>query len=152
MLYSLAQSGKAITSTAKTMVLLIPGASKPATIIALDFSFSASVLTLVELVSSTQATNGIAGTDASSSIVQYGDFRGADDVAALCGARTEYTAEPTVLRVLRNWRHSGQFSLEFPLGREPSGLVSGATRHRAIGLRFTAASNVNCDWSIVFAE
>lgn len=147
--YVAAPGSIAVTSTAKTVLMLIPGAGKPIVVCNLEVSFDASgIMCLVELVESTQATNGTAGTDFASSVKQLRGFAAGDTTALpdSMGVRHTYTSEPTVLTVLKNWYFSsgGVFIRDFPLGREVQSLLSGASKYKGIGLRVKSASNVNC--------
>lgn len=150
--YTINVPAAAVTTTAKTLLMLIPGASKPVTITALDFAPDAAVSCLVELVESTQATNGTAGTDSNSSVKQVRGFVAGDTTAPVCGVRTLYTSEPTVLSVLCSWRVSSQLIRQWPLGREIQSLLSGSSKYKGIGLRVKSASNVNVDLTLEFEE
>lgn len=138
----------ALTTAAKTIVMLIPGASKPAILTSLHFCPDNAVNCLVELVESTQATNGTAGTDSNASAKQVGGFTAGDTTAPLEGVRTLYTSEPTVLTRLFAWRVSSQLIVPWPLGREPQSLLSGSTKYKGLGVRITSASNVNGDLTL----
>jgi hypothetical protein len=69
-----------------------------------------------------------------------GGFVAGDTTGPLATYGREYSAEPTVLTVLKHWRFPapGPFVIQFPLGREPESLVSGATKYKALGIRLTA--------------
>lgn len=145
----------AITSTPKTMIMLIPGAARPiAAICEIGVSADAAVDVLVELMESTQATNGTAGTDSNGSAKQLRGFNAGDTTAPGSGVRTIYTSEPTVLTRLKAWRFTGPgpFVLQSPLGREIQSLLSGSTKYKGLALRLTSASNVNTDAYIEWEE
>ncbi len=148
--YTLNLATAALTSTPKTMFMLIPGATVPANIVAFMFSPASAVACLIELVESTQATNGTAGTDSNASCKQVRGFAAGDTTAPVHGVRTLYTSEPTVLTVLYSWRVSSLLDRQWPLGREVQSLLSGSSKYKGLGFRITSASNVNCDMTIEF--
>lgn len=136
--YSIPFSAFALSTSAKTAALIIPGATLPVTLV--EFSVSvdaASGRCLVELVESTQAGAGTAG--ASSGAKQVRGFVAGDTTGPLATYGIKYTAEPTTLTVLKQWRFPcpGPFVMQFPLGREVQSLVSGSTKYKALGLRLT---------------
>jgi hypothetical protein len=125
-------------ATAKTVLNYICGSNKTGRVIELSAGFdgvsgTAEPVT-VELCSSTQAG---AGTSTSHTMAQSGGpTRTADGTAA-----RNYTAEPTVLTVLKRWLVHPQTSmcLQFPLGREPEQI----TTADGLALRCTAPAAVN---------
>lgn len=127
-------------ATAKTILSVIAAADTPILLVEFSVSFDGVLSTaepvLVELCKSTQAT---AGTSTSQTPVQ---IRGKTKTTLAAGARN-FTAEPTVLTVIKEWLIHPQTSLpiQFPLGREPESDVSASTE--AICLRCTAPANVN---------
>ena len=88
----------------------------------------------VELCSSTEAT---AGTSTAHTIAQVS---GPTRTAQFTGKRN-FTADPTVLTVLKRWLIHPQTSqtIQFPLGREPMQV----TTADALVLRCTAPATVN---------
>lgn len=134
-------------ATAKTVLMLIAGAAEGFSIRGIHVSIDVSTLLLIELVESTQATNGTAGTDFASGLKQVGGFKGADTTApSQLACRHTYTSEPTVLTVLYAWdiNGPGPFILQFPLEEGPESLLSGSTKYKGIGLRLTSTLASNC--------
>lgn len=126
-------------ATAETVVMYICAANTPAKATEMSVSFdgtsaSAEPVT-VELVSSTQAT---AGTNTAHTMAQVS---GATRTVQGTAARG-YTAEPTVLTVLKSWLVHPQAGivLQYPLGREPQQNVTAD----GLGIRCTAPAAVNC--------
>lgn len=147
--YTVETSGDvALTAaTAKTVMSIINAANSLIRLCELSVSFdgtsgSAEPIT-VELCSSTQAT---AGTSTSHTIAQV---RGPTRTVQATAARN-YTAEPTVLTVLKRWLVHPQAGLvvQFPLGREPEQ----ATTADALCVRCTAPAGVNCQGYMEFEE
>lgn len=134
-------------ATAKTIMSGITAANSLLRLTEFGVSFDGVSATAepvtVELCSSTQAT---AGTSTSHTIAQC---RGPTRTVQATGARN-YTAEPTVLTVLKRWLAHPQTGLviQFPLGREPEQVTGG----RALCLRCTAPANVNVQGYMEFEE
>lgn len=134
-------------ATAKTILSVINAANALIRITELGVSFDGTSATAepvtIELCSSTQAT---AGTTTSQSPVQ---LYGATRTVQATGARN-YTAEPTVLTVIKRWLVHPQTGIEmqFPLGREPEQVVTAD----AICLRCTAPAAVNAQAYLQFEE
>lgn len=134
-------------ATARTIMSVINAANSLIRIVELSVSFDGVLGTAepvtIELCSSTQAT---AGTSTSHTIVQC---RGPTRTVQATAARA-YTAEPTVLTVLKRWLVHPQTGLviQFPLGREPEQV----TTADALALRCTAPANVNVQGYIEFEE
>lgn len=125
-------------ATAKTILSVINAANSLIRLVEMGVSFdgvsgTAEPVT-VELCSSTQAT---AGTSTSQTPVQC---RGPTRTVQASGARN-YTAEPTVLTVLKRWLVHPQTGMviQFPLGREPEQV----TTADALCIRCTAPAAVN---------
>lgn len=126
-------------ATARTILNWISASNAVSRIVELSVSFDGTSGTAepvtVELCSSTQAT---AGTSTSHTILQSG---GPTRTVQGTAARA-YTAEPTVLTVLKRWlvrADGGLLVLQFPLGREPEQI----TTADGLCLRCTAPANVN---------
>lgn len=138
----------------KTVLMLIPGAAEfVEAITRLSISIDVATLLLVELVESTQASNGTAGTDFASSLKQTRGFTAGDStLPSGIGVRHTYTSEPTVLTVLDHfWINGpGPYKESFPLGREIQSLVSGATKYKGIGWRLTSTLASNCRIAVEF--
>lgn len=134
-------------ATAKTILSVINAANSLIRLVEIGVSFdgvsgTAEPVT-VELCSSTQAT---AGTSTSQTPVQC---RGPTRTVQATGARN-YTAEPTVLTVLKRWLVHPQTGMviQFPLGREPEQTVTAD----ALCIRCTAPATVNAAGYIEFEE
>jgi len=127
-----------VAATAKTILNWISGANALSRIVELAVSFdgvaAANEPVTVELCKSTQAT---AGTSTAHTIAQSGGpTRTVEGTAA-----RNYTAEPTVLTVLKRWLVHPQTGIviQFPLGRE----FEQITTADGIALRCTAPDAVN---------
>ncbi|GGS88561.1 hypothetical protein ACFFV7_50920 [Nonomuraea spiralis] len=99
----------------------------------------------VELCASTQATAGTPGATPTPAQVS-GAAR-----SAVATAGRAYSAEPTVLTVLKRWLihpAGGALLMQYPLGREPLRDSSG----HGLALRCTAPAAVNCQGYIEIAE
>lgn len=134
-------------ATAKTVLNAIAAANGLLRIAEMGVSFDGVSVTAepvtVELCSSTQAT---AGTSTSHTIAQS---RGPTRTVQGTAARN-YTAEPTVLTVLKRWLVHPQTGLvvQSPLGREPEQTVTAD----GLCIRCTAPANVNCQAYMEFEE
>lgn len=125
----------ALTTTAKTACNVIAGSAVAFCIAEIGASVdSGSGRCFVELFESTQAT---AGTLTNTGAKQLGGYASGTDATPGCTYGRKYSAEPTVLTVLKSWWFPcpGPFVLQFPLGREPYSLLSGSTNHKALGIR-----------------
>lgn len=129
---------------AKTVLGLIASATDVLLLRALHVSVDASTTVLVELCESTQA---VAGTSTGGVWKQLGGFAAGDTTTPAGTYQTNYTVEPTVLTRLMAWRFTGPgpFIIQYPLGREPQTLVSGATKYKALAIRLTASIGCNAD-------
>lgn len=128
-------------STAETILMIVGAANVAFRLVEFGISFdgvtSDAVPALVELVSSTQAT---AGTNTGATEQQ---IRGPADHNPQCTGFHSYTAEPTVLSVVKEWfvpQFMGGLVVQFPLGRE----FEQVTSADGIGIRVTASATVNC--------
>jgi hypothetical protein len=142
-----------VAATAKTLVLVAAATANPPSLVEVQISFdgvtASAVPVLVELVSGTGAT---AGTNTAQTPKQLRGWPAAPSQTT--GAHT-YTAEPTVQLVNRKWDitpNGGMLVLQFPLGREPTGLVTAATDAKTWSLRATAPAAVNAHAYIEFEE
>jgi len=136
-------------ATAKTVVNIINAANALITLTEISVSFdgitSTAVPVVVDLCSSTQATAGTPGSSPTPSQI-YGPLR---TVQATAGE--DYSAEPTVLTVLKTWlirADGGLFILQSPLGRE----TIQRTTADGLCLRLTAPATVNAHAYIEFEE
>ncbi|GAA1015856.1 hypothetical protein Aple_010560 [Acrocarpospora pleiomorpha] len=126
-------------ATAKTVLSYIAGSNAPMRVIEMELGFDGVNTTgepvTVELCKSTEAG---AGTATSHTILQSGG----PTRTAQGTAKRNFTAEPTVLTVIKRWLVHPQTgrTWQFPLGREPEQ----NTGAQALVLRCTAPANVNC--------
>jgi len=138
-------------ATAKTALMVITPSSFGIDLKKFKVSFdgvtSSAVPVLVELVTSTNATNSTPGTNnttESSNIVQlYGR-----SITTGFTAFSASTSEPTVLTVIERFMLTpvgGTIFYDFPLGDTPDGAVSAG-----MGLRLTAPATVNARASMTF--
>jgi hypothetical protein len=142
-----------LSTSGKTACLVIPGATQPVTLVEIGVSVDAATgRVLVELVESTQAG---AGTTTGTGAKQVRGFVAGDTTGPIATYGRKYSAEPTTLTVLKSWRFPapGPFVIQFPLGREPQSLVSGATKYKGIGIRLTVDTGTpNADAYLEFEE
>lgn len=124
-------SGAVATSTtAKTVLSLIAGASSAPTVIGLDFSSDSTVTTgsfLLELVRFTTDGTGTAATP----------FKLGGMSTLISTSKSNYTVEPTTATVVNAWflPATQPWSYLWPLGRELTVAVSGL-----LAVRVTAPS------------
>lgn len=142
-----------LTTTGKTACNVIASAATPFVIIELGVSVDAATgRCFVELFESTQAT---AGTSTGTGAKQTGGYSSGTDGTPASSYGREYSAEPTVLTVLKSWWFPcpGPFVIQFPLGREAQSLLSGSTNHKALGIRLKVDTGTpNADAYIEFEE
>ncbi|MFI6299538.1 hypothetical protein ACIBEJ_48645 [Nonomuraea sp. NPDC050790] len=136
-----------VAATAKTVLNVVAATGSGLKVVELSVTFDGTSVTAepvtVELTRSTQAT---AGTSTATTPAQVS---GASRAALASGARA-YTAEPTVVSVVKRWLVHPQAGLvlQFPLGREPQQNTAG----QAMGLRCTAPAGVNCQAYMEWTE
>lgn len=133
-------------ATAKTVVYTVAASSNQHSISEIGVSFdgvtASAVPVLVELISS---TTGTAGTPRAA-LAAGKQLRGWPAQTSQTTAADTYSAEPGTQLVNRKWLvtpNGGLFVVQFPLGREPTGLVTATTDGKAWGLRLTAPATVN---------
>jgi hypothetical protein len=151
--YTIIADAYPLTTTAKTACNVIASATKSFVII--EFGVSVDQGTgrcFVELFESTQAG---AGTATGTGAKQTGGYSAGTDGTPECTYGREYSAEPTALTVLKSWWFPcpGPLVIQFPLGREPTSLLSGSTNHKALGIRLKADSGTpNADAYLEWIE
>lgn len=135
-------------ATAKTIMNIVNAANSLVRLTEFSVSFDGTSATAepvaVELCLSTQAT---AGTSTSHTIVQIG---GPTRTVQASAARN-YSAEPTVLTVIKRWlvrADGGLLHVQFPLGREPEQ----TTTADGLLIRCTAPAAVNVQGHMEFEE
>lgn len=140
-----------VAATAKTLLNIIAGANDAPIPTQFSISFdgvtASAVPVNVEPSYSTQATAGTPGSSPTPTLV-----RGKGAAGSTAGV--DYTAEPTVLTPFDHWLitpNGGLFVVQFPLGRETQGDLSGGT-NKAIAYRATAPANVNVRAGVEFEE
>lgn len=138
---------------AKSIMAVIAGANDSPTITEIGISFdgvtASAVPVLIELCQSTQAT---AGTTTAFTPLQ---IRGWPTQVANCTAAVAYTAEPTVLTIIKQWLltpNGGLIVLQNPLGREPQGVVAAGIIGKGLIIRCTAPAAVNARGYLEYEE
>jgi hypothetical protein len=141
--------------TAKTVILVVSAAANQPAIVEIGVSFdgvtATAVPVLVELTTGTAAT---AGTPRAA-LAAGKQVRGWPAQTSQTTVADSYSAEPTVELVNRKWLvtpNGGLFVMQFPLGREPTGIVTSATDAKTWGIRCTAPATVNCHAYVEFEE
>lgn len=144
-------------ATAETAIYLLAAATKQPTLTELCLGFdgvsAAAVPALVELCFGTAATNSTPGTG--STTFTPLQMRGYPLAASSTTAANAVTAEPTVLVSHRQWLvtpNGGLLIVQFPLGREPTGIITAATSGKMIATRATAPAIVNMRGYLEFEE
>jgi hypothetical protein len=142
-------------ATAKTVVHLLTASANQPAITEIGVSFdgvtATAVPVLVELVS---GTAGTAGTPRAA-LAAGKQARGWPAQASQTTCADTYSAEPGTLLVNRKWYVSpngGLWVVQFPLGREPTGIVTATTDAKTWGLRLTAPATVNAHAYIEWEE
>lgn len=142
-------------ATAKTVVLILASTANQPALTEIGVSFdgvtATAVPALVELVS---GTAGAAGTPRAALAVGK-QLRGWPAQNSQTTVGDTYAAEPTTQLVNRKWfvsPYGGLWTLQFPLGREPTGIVTATTDAKTWSLRVTAPATVNCHAYIEFEE
>lgn len=144
-------------ATAKTVLYLLTGSSTSPAICEFSFGYdgvtAANVSSLIEMCLGTAATNSTPGTGSTSfTPVQT---RGWPPGAGITTAANLCTSEPTVLTVAKPWLltpNAGLMVVQFPMGREPDGLITASTSGKLIGFRHTAPNAVNVRGYVDFDE
>lgn len=142
-------------ATAATLVLALAAAANQPSVVEVGVSFdgvtASAVPVLVELVS---GTAGGAGTPRAA-LAAGKQTRGWPAQTSQTTAGDNYTAEPTTQLVNRKWfvtPNGGLFVVQFPLGREPTGIVTAATDAKTWSIRATAPATVNAHAYIEWEE
>jgi hypothetical protein len=138
-------------ATAKTVLAVTVGSANQPSFVELGFGIDGtSGSVLVELGLLTAAT---AGTTTALTPQQ---IRGWPAQASAQTAAFNYTAEPTAYATIaRQWllpMPTGQSLLQFPLGREVTGIVTAATAGKAVGVRVTSTIVANCRCYLEYEE
>jgi hypothetical protein len=140
-------------ATAKTLVMLTAAAANQPAVVEVGISFdgvtATAVPVLVELVSGTAATTGTVVAQTPKQL------RGWPGQGAQTTGQITITAEPTVQLVNRKWfvtPNAGLFVVQFPLGREPTGIITAATDAKTWSIRATSPAIVNAHAYMEFEE
>ena len=159
--YGVNTGGSAIAltaATAKTLMYINSAAANQPSWVEFSVSFdgvtASAIPAVVEVVYGTKATNSTPGT-ASTSFTPV-QVRGWPTQASAQTAANACTSEPTVLVSIKQWLVSpngGLLLVQFPLGREVTGVASGAAISGIqTGVRVTAPAIVNTRGYIEFEE
>lgn len=142
-------------ATAKTAVLALSASANQFAITEIGVSFdgvtASNVPVLVELIS---GTAGTAGTPRSA-LAAAKQLRGWPAQTSQTTCADTYTAEPGTALVNRKWLISpngGLWVEQYPLGREPTGVVTSATDAKTWAIRCTAPAVVNVHAYLEFEE
>lgn len=133
-----------VASQTKTVVNLLSSAADVPLLTEIGVSIGDTSTTLTPVrVDLCLSTQGVVGTGTAFTPLQvYGGDTAAPNVTAL----VNYSVEPTTLTPIRSWYvnpASGLLVIQFPLGREPTPRVSGATGgnlYKALALRLTTGA------------
>ncbi len=158
--YVVNTGGSAIALTgasAKTIFYINSGSANQPSFVELSVGFdgvtSTAVPALVELMYGTAATNSTPGTGSTTfTPVQIRAWPAQTSVQTAANA---CSSEPTVLTSLKPWLvspYGGLLIIQFPLGREPTGIVTAATSGKQVAVRCTAPANVNVRGYIEYEE
>ena len=136
------------SGSAETILSMVNATGSIARLVEMGVSFdgitASDVPVVVELCLSSEAT---AGAFSAATVRQ---LRGATRTAEAIG-RHSYTAEPTVLTVVKEWSirpDGGVLIIQFPLGREPEQIASAA----GLCIRCTSSSTVGVNGYMEFDE
>lgn len=142
-----------VAATAKTLCMVTTGATTPPSVVEIGISFdgvtASAVPVLVELVSGTAASTGTVVAQTPKQL------RGWPSSASVSSGQITITAEPTTQLVNRKWLvrpDGGLFVIQFPLGREPTGLITATTDGKTWSVRATAPAIVNVHAYLEFEE
>lgn len=132
----------AVGATAKTILNVISGTDSPPVICEFGISFDvisgAAAVVLLEMCSSTQGAAGTTGT-----IGTIVALRGYPSYTPRTTVAGQYSVEPTTLTAIKQWwirPDQGPFVIQWPLNREPMGMITAATAMKGIAFRISAAS------------
>jgi hypothetical protein len=129
----------AVSTTAKTVLALTVGTANQPSLT--EFGISSDGTTGSLFVEIGFLTGATAGTATAGTMQQ---IRGWPAQASAQSSAYNYTVEPTaytvIVRQLILPMPFTPFVLQFPLGREPTGIVTAATAGKIIGVRVTASA------------
>lgn len=138
-----------VAATGKTLIYVNSGATDQPILVELGVSFdgitSSAVPVLVELCFGTKASNSSPGTG--STTATFLQVRGWPAQTPASAGGVNCSTEPTVLTPIKQWLvtpNAGLLVVQFPLGRETTGVASGtAVSGNQFALRATAPAGVN---------
>jgi hypothetical protein len=140
-----------VAATAKTVLGIVVGTANQPALVELGIGFdgtTGSVLVELGLLTAAAAGTATAGTAQ--------QVRGWPAQTSAQTSSYNYTVEPTAYSVIaRQWlipMPTGQSVLQFPLGREVTGIVTAATAGKTIGVRCTSTIACNCRAYIEYEE
>jgi hypothetical protein len=129
----------ATSTTAKTVLALLAGTANQPSIT--EFGISSDGATGTLLVEIGYLTAATAGTTTSGTVMQ---IRGWPAQTSANTHAYNYTVEPTAYSIIARQfilpMPFTPFVMQFPLGREPTGVVTAATAGKTIGVRVTAST------------
>lgn len=144
-------------ATAKTIMYLKAASQYEPSLTELSVAFdgvtASAIPVLVELCFGTAATNSTPGT-ASTSFTPLWHRNGPVKTSS-CTAANVCTSEPTVLVSHKQWLvtpNGGLLIVQFPLGREPTGIITASTSGLMLAIRETAPATVNSRGYLEFEE
>lgn len=144
-------------ATAKTVIYLKAGTTPGPVLCEWSFGYDgvtpSNVSALIEMVLGDAASNSTPGT-ASTSFTPV-QTRGWPTATAITTAANLCTSEPTTLTVAKPYLltpNAGLIVVQFPLGREPVGLVTASTSGKILGFRHNAPAAVNVRGYVDFDE
>lgn len=143
-------------ATAKTVLYILAGANNAFSLVELVISFdgatSTAVPVLVEIMYGTAATNSTPGTASTAQTPKQ--TRGVT-AASVHSAAYNCSSEPTVYEPIRKFYltpFAGNYTIQYPMGREPTSQVAAATSGKVIAVRLTAPAIVNAHVGIEYEE
>lgn len=143
-------------ATAKTALYILAGSNNAFSPVELVLSFDGATSTatpvLVEIMYGTAATNSTPGTGSTSQTPKQ--VRGVSSASAHSAAYN-CTSEPTVYEPVRKFYvtpFGGNYTIQYPLGREFTSQVSASTQGKMIAVRLTAPAIVNAHVGIEYEE
>lgn len=145
-------------ASAKTIMYVNAGSANQPSFTEFSVGFdgvtATAVPALVELVYGTKASNSTPGTGSTSFTPLQ--IRGWPAQASVQGAANNCSSEPTVLTMIKPYLltpNGGLLVIQYPLGREPTGIASGtAASGNQVGVRVTAPAAVNVRGYLEYEE
>jgi hypothetical protein len=129
----------ATSATAKTVLALLVGTTNQPSVVEFGISTDGATGTLLVELGYLTAASG--GTGTAGAAMQV---RGWPPQTSAHTHLYNYSAEPTAYStIIRQWilpMPFTPFMVQFPLGREPTGIVTAATAGKTIGVRVTAST------------